>query len=299
MLQAGPGLWIPVLSVAILLWLWASLAYWRALRKGFDRLVSDLHSLEAGDNTRADFKGFGRWLAEPLSRISKLLQKQEADLQSEKLRRLRSVVDGQDQERTRLSRELHDSVGQSLIAVKLQLEHAATLNYSQMRAGIDMAKNMTDQTLEEVRRVCNDLMPASLSEFGLETALRTRCNELGALGGFRVEFASEGSLERLDKKSKIYLYRIAQEALNNIVKHARATAVSLRLERKNEVATLRITDNGKGFIFDPLSFSNRNGLQNMRERAHLLQGSFEIDSTPGHGTTITVKLPYITGNEKD
>lgn len=234
-----------------------------------------------------------------LQGISTHIKKQEAEIQNEKIRRLRSVIDGQDKERNRLSRELHDSIGQSLIAVKLQLEHAETQQYSQVRAGVDVAKNKIDQTIEEVRRVCNALMPAALNEFGLESALRARCNEMSTFSGFQADFESEGAFERMDNKSKIYLYRIAQEALNNIAKHARATQVAMKLCRDNNIIRLEVTDNGKGFIFDPVCFAQRNGLQNMRERAQLLHGSFEIESSPGSGTKIKVTIPYIIGNGKD
>jgi signal transduction histidine kinase len=234
-----------------------------------------------------------------LKQILNRMKAQESELQREKLRRLRSVIDGQDQERNRLSRELHDGVGQSLIAIKLQLENAETQNYSMMRAGIDSAKSRIDLTIEDVRRVCNALLPAALSEFGIVSTLRALCSELSSLAGFRASFENEGSLDRLPKKSQVYLYRIAQEALNNIAKHARASEVVMKLSRHGDRVTLEVRDNGKGFIFDPISFAQRNGLQNMRERTYLLQGDFSIVSAPGEGTTIRVTIPYMAVNGKD
>ncbi|NTU74218.1 sensor histidine kinase, partial [Candidatus Roizmanbacteria bacterium] len=100
-------------------------------------------------------------------------------------------------------------------------------------------------------------------------------------------------------KSQVYIYRIAQEALNNITKHARATEVVIKLSRINNIVSLEVSDNGKGFIFDPVCFAQRNGLQNMLERTHLLDGEFIINSQPGKGTTIKVSIPYTTGNGKD
>jgi signal transduction histidine kinase len=168
-----------------------------------------------------------------------------------------------------------------------------------MRAGIDSAKNMMDTTIEDVRNVCNALMPAALNEFGIVSTLRALCSELGALAGFKSVFENEGSLDRMSKKSQVYLYRIAQEALTNITKHARSSQVTMKLKRSNNIVTLEVTDNGKGFIFDPVCFAQRNGLQNMRERTQLLQGEFTINSEPGKGTTILVSIPYNTGNGKD
>jgi signal transduction histidine kinase len=264
-------------------------------------LRNNLVKIENGSLINIDSKGKGIFaeLNRTLSSIFQRIRKQEDELQREKLRRLRSVIDGQDQERNRLSRELHDGIGQSLIAIKLQLENAETQNYSMMRAGIDSAKNMIDITIEEVRRVCNALLPAALNEFGIVSTLRALCSELGSLAGFKAVFENEGSLDRMSKKSQIYLYRIAQEALSNITKHARATQVNMKLKRENNIVTLEVSDNGKGFIFDPVCFAQRNGLQNMRERTNLLDGEFIINSEPGKGTTIKVSIPYTTENGKD
>jgi signal transduction histidine kinase len=264
-------------------------------------LRTSLINIQNGSLSDTDIKGKGIFaqMNITISNIFQRIRQQEDELQHEKLRRLRSVIDGQDQERNRLSRELHDGIGQSLIAVKLQLENAEIQNYSMMRAGIDSAKNMIDLTIEDVRRVCNALLPAALSEFGIVSTLRALCSELGSLAGFNAVFENEGSVDRMSKKSQVYLYRIAQEALHNIAKHARATQVIMKLRRDNNIVTLEVSDNGKGFIFDPVSFAQRNGLQNMRERTNLLQGEFTINSQPGNGTTIKVSIPYNTGNGKD
>jgi len=266
-----------------------------------NNLRTSLINIQNGSLSDIDIIGKGIFAQMNLTirNIFQRIRKQEDELQHEKLRRLRSVIDGQDQERNRLSRELHDGIGQSLIAVKLQLENAETQNYSMMRAGIDSAKNMIDLTIEDVRRVCNALLPAALSEFGIVSTLRALCSELGSLAGFNAVFENEGSVDRMSKKSQIYLYRIAQEALHNIAKHARATQVIMKLSRENNIVTLEVSDNGKGFIFDAVSFAQRNGLQNMRERTNLLQGEFTINSQPGNGTTIKVSIPYNTGNGKD
>jgi len=266
-----------------------------------NQLRRNLLEIEIGSLSETGTKGKGVFaqMNQTLTNIFGRIRKQEDELHTEKLRRLRSVIDGQDQERQRLSRELHDGIGQSLIAIKLQLENAETRNYSMMRAGIDAAKNMIDTTIEDVRNVCNALMPAALNEFGIVSTLRALSSELGALAGFKLVFENEGSLDRMSKKSQVYLYRIAQEALNNIAKHSRATQVTLKLKRDNNIVTLEVTDNGKGFIFDPVSFAQRNGLQNMRERTQLLQGEFTIKSEPGNGTTILVSIPYNTFNGKD
>jgi signal transduction histidine kinase len=295
--HAGFGLWSIISLLLLFSWILLSIR----IAKHINHLRQNLFDIENGSLSDPEVKGKGVFaqLNQTLTNIFERIRKQEDELQTEKLRRLRSVIDGQDQERQRLSRELHDGIGQSLIAIKLQLENAETQNYSMMRAGIDSAKNMMDTTIEDVRNVCNALMPAALNEFGIVSTLRALCSELGALAGFKSVFENEGSLDRMSKKSQVYLYRIAQEALTNITKHARSSQVTMKLKRSNNIVTLEVTDNGKGFIFDPVCFAQRNGLQNMRERTQLLQGEFTINSEPGKGTTILVSIPYNTGNGKD
>jgi signal transduction histidine kinase len=234
-----------------------------------------------------------------LEDISMQMYTQQEELKAERTSRLRTVIDGQDQERHRLSRELHDGIGQSLIAVKLQLENAGEQTHSLMRASIDIAKGMIDQTIDEIRRVTNALLPAALNEFGLITALRTRCEEMATNAGLMFTFENNGSIDRLDDKSKTYLYRITQEAISNIIKHARASSMNIKLLRNGNEVNLIVSDNGKGFIFEPVRFAHRNGLQNIRERAALLNGTFEIRSRPDAGTTLQVTIPYITGNGKN
>jgi signal transduction histidine kinase len=234
-----------------------------------------------------------------LENISMHIRHQQDELRHERESRLRSMIDGQDQERQRLSRELHDGVGQSLIAVRLNLENACELGYSQMRASLDVSKEMIDGTIDEVRRVTNALVPAALSEFGLVVALRNRCEEMANMANIELSFESSGSLERLERKSKMYLYRIALEAITNTIKHARASRLTVKLNRTGQEVVLLVSDNGKGFNFEQTSFANCNGIQNIRERIAILQGTFDVKSRPNTGTTLLVTIPYLIENGKN
>lgn len=283
--------------------LWVVLEYWflQKAGKSVETLEAALGILSSGKILKGENETSGlfcRMFLVSLGEISHKMDQQRMEIQDARLRRLRSVIDGQDQERQRLSRELHDGIGQSLIAVKLQLENAGDLTHSQMRASVDVAKGMIDLTIDEVRRVTNALLPAALSEFGLVTALRTRCDEMANAAGLKVTFEHQGSFERLDDKSKTYLYRIAQEAITNAIKHARASSLSIQLIRSLNEVQLIVSDNGKGFIFDPVRFAHRNGLQNIKERVALLQGTFEITTEPEAGTKLFVSIPYLKGNGK-
>lgn len=277
-------------------------SFYRSYSRSLKKLEESLIRLKEG-NIPEPGKGKEHYLfssqMESLAQISSRMKLQQQELEEERTNRLRSVIDGQDQERQRLSRELHDGIGQSLIAIKLQLEHAEEMGHSQMRASIDISKGMIDQTIDEVRRVTNALLPAALNEFGLITALRARCEEMATHAGLKVHFENSGSIDRLDNKSKTYLYRIAQEAITNTIKHARATELSISIRRLEADVLMVVSDNGKGFIFDPVSFAHRNGLQNIRERVTLLAGTFDLMSSPGEGTTLKISIPYKAGNGKD
>lgn len=288
-----------LLAVAILL---VISRFYKSYRRSLKKLEHALKQLKDGkvpDSGKDLDNNLFSSQMESLADVSARMNRQQQELQEERTNRLRSVIDGQDQERQRLSRELHDGIGQSLIAIKLQLEHAEEMGHSQMRASIDVSKGMIDQTIDEVRRVTNALLPAALNEFGLITALRARCEEMATHAGLKVHFENSGSIDRLDNKSKTYLYRIAQEAITNTIKHARATELSISISRQDADVLMVVADNGKGFIFDPVSFAHRNGLQNIRERVSLLDGTFDLLSSPGEGTTLKISIPYKAGNGKD
>ena len=134
-------------------------------------------------------------------------------------------------------------------------------------------------------------MPSVLDAFGITIAIRNLCHETGENAGIIIGFECYGDLEEMHSKIKTYIFRIAQEALNNIVKHSDASEVKISLSCKNDTVTLTIMDNGKGFDPDKVSDGGGNGLHNMRERVNLLHGSFGIDSKINHGTTIIVTVP--------
>jgi signal transduction histidine kinase len=230
-------------------------------------------------------------LTESFNSMAGQIKEKTIELEREKTGRLRSVFDGEEIERQRLSRELHDGIGQYLIALKLRLENLSYSDSPKMKENIREVVDMFDNTIDEIRRMSNNLMPSVLDAFGITIALRNLCHETGDSTGMNVSFESSGNMEEIGSKVKTYLFRIAQEALNNIVKHSNAVKVKIRLSRKEDVITLTILDNGIGF--DPLRASDGggNGLHNMRERAELLHGSFAIESKINQGTTITVAVP--------
>ncbi len=230
-------------------------------------------------------------LTESFNLMMSHLEQQSQELQKERLLRLQSVIDGQEMERQRLSRELHDGLGQLLIAIKLKLESLIFTDRSKLLYTIEGIKDLFDGTIDEVKRISYDLMPAVLYEFGLSKAIRNLCEDVENRRRIAITSTIECDSDKLDKVIKTYLFRIVQEALNNIVKHAEASKVAVFLQLENNEIHLKIEDNGKGFELEEQSQSLKsNGIYNMRERVNLLNGSFEIESIPTKGTTISVKI---------
>lgn len=225
------------------------------------------------------------------NRMAQQLQQNADALKKEKQQRIRSVLDGQEIERQRLSRELHDGLGQSLIAIKLRLESLDLDSDPKAREMVNNLRQSFNMIIDEVRRISNNLMPAALHEFGLENALRNQCDELSTQTNINLQFSSSGIPVEMSRKTKIYLYRIAQEALNNVVKHAKATQVRVSLLKEAGSVQLLIEDNGRGINQEVSCKGKGNGLFNMRERVNLLQGAMYIQTAAEKGTTIRIHLP--------
>jgi len=221
------------------------------------------------------------------------IKEKTTELQLERFGRMRSVFDGEEMERQRLSRELHDGIGQSLIAIKLRLENLLYQDGKDIRNSIQELKKYFDQIIDEVRRISNNLMPSVLEVFSIPIAFRNLFSETEEHSGLRIHFDATGNFDDLDKKIKTYIYRLTQEALNNIVKHAEAHEVWVNLTRNTDQLALIIRDDGKGFYPETVVKEGGNGIHNMRERASLLQGQIEIRSAPFKGTTITLNVPIL------
>jgi PAS domain S-box-containing protein len=214
----------------------------------------------------------------------------EEELQTERLRQMRSVIDGQEQERQRLSRELHDGLGQTLVAIKLKLESIPLDELGTQRKTVEAVKQMFNQTIEETRRMSNNLMPAALTEFSLAVVLRNLCMEIESNSGINVSLVIGVLPESFSQILKTYIYRIAQEALNNIVKHSGASRAVISIFSDISKVYLHIEDNGVGY--DPSRINEAgNGMYNMKERALLLGGKFEIITSKGNGVKIQAEFP--------
>ncbi len=212
---------------------------------------------------------------------------------SERVQRdaLRRVVAAQELERRRLARELHDETGQALTSILLGLktiEDAADL--AQAKESASRLRELVVETLHDVRRLAVELRPKALDDFGLVPALERLAETFSEQTGLAVDFQAALGDERLPGEVETALYRIVQEALTNVVKHAGASRVSVVLARKGRAVTAVIEDDGRGFEAQATE-GHGLGLVGMRERLGLLDGSLRIESTQGAGTTIVAEVP--------
>jgi signal transduction histidine kinase len=219
-------------------------------------------------------------------------------LRDERLKRMSALYDGQELERQRISRELHDGLGQKLVAIKFQLESTSKQNEEETKATIEEVKGNFLKTIEEVRQISNNLAPNILNESGIDVALKSLCDSIQKTSNIDIELSVHGNYNTPDPKVKFYIYRIAQEGLNNAVKHSSASKIQIQLIGNNENIILVIEDDGKGFNYDHNFCTPCNGIYNMKERAHLLNGSIDIETEPMMGTTIRLKVPKILDSSK-
>ncbi len=229
------------------------------------------------------------------------IERKRAEEEHQKLleQRIRSlaIIEAQENERRRISRELHDGLGQLLSAAKLNIGMIEFMQGQSKEKAADIIKqieSIISKAIVEARRIAHDLRPTTLDDFGLLPALRILCQEFSKLTGIKVKFQVSQVLERIEPKVEIAIYRIIQESFNNISKYAEATEVSLDLYRQDNIVYVRAKDNGKGFDLDNVA-KNRKlgsgfGLLNMKERAELVGGKLEIITKPGEGTEMLMEV---------
>ena len=223
------------------------------------------------------------------------IRREVIDHEQERVALLDRLVDSQEEERKRLSRELHDDIGQSVLALMLMLEadHDADTKVSGRLAA---AKAHVTGLMDDVRHLAWTMRPSVLDDYGLDSALKRYVQELAARSAivFDYEYTAPPDAPRLDARVEITLYRIAQEALSNVVRHASATRASLVVLQRPDAVTLLVEDDGVGIPTPdnaPPDHERGLGIAGMRERAALLSGTCDIESEPGAGTTVRVRIP--------
>ncbi len=212
---------------------------------------------------------------------------------------LESLVEAQEEERGRLARELHDGAGQMLTALLVRIK---TLEKecppTPMQGGLQSLLNMVSETIEQVRELSYRLRPAALEEFGLPVALGILVEEMMNDSSITARYLTDINDDTLPSGIEVTLYRIAQEALTNVVRHAQAHNVQVALTQENRSILMKIQDDGCGFdphLVTAVSEQRHLGLISMRERAAIAGGSLTLDTEPGTGTSLLVRLPLPEG----
>ena len=211
---------------------------------------------------------------------------------------LRQVISAQEDERRRVARELHDVTSQALATLAVRLEALYTVpgyNRKDVEVQLEGIKSLLTTTSKDVHRLVHDLRPSLLDDLGLAAALRSCAHSVLDTAGVEVHIDVAGQERRLTPQAEIALFRIAQEAITNVSRHARAESAYISLEFKEKSVFLQVEDDGIGFdlsqIFGSASTGKGMGLLSMRERAELLRGTLTIDTRPGRGTKVAVDVP--------
>ncbi|MBI4760220.1 MAG: ATP-binding protein [Chloroflexota bacterium] len=206
-----------------------------------------------------------------------------------------AITSAQEEERLRLARELHDDTIQSIIALKQRVQLAQkSVKDQASRKTLAELESLSEQTIENLRRMTRALRPIYLEDFGLVTALEMLSRETSQNSGIRIEFRKDGEEQRLAREVELTLYRIAQEALNNVVRHSQAKHAAVRIAFGKKSIELEVSDNGIGFSIPktPTDFAPNGhfGLLGIRERADLIGARLEVESAPGKGTRLKVRV---------
>lgn len=215
------------------------------------------------------------------------------------LRRLsHQILTVQEEERKRISRELHDEIGQTLTAVNVNLaalKAEAKLSVKALKKTIGSTQRLVERSMKMVHRFARDLRPPLLDDLGLIPALHAHMKVFTKETGIPVRFKTFAGLEELDSDKRTVLYRVAQEAFANIAKHAQASLVHAEIQKDQGMIRMEIRDNGKSFDVEHRFHAKRItrlGLIGMRERVEMVGGVFAVESAPKKGTTITAQMPF-------
>jgi two-component system, NarL family, sensor histidine kinase UhpB len=275
---------LAVLAVGLACLLALNLALLRPAFRPLDELVETMRGhdpLSPGKRVRVSG---GPAVVALAQTFNEMLDRLEAE-RRESARRALLVQEG---ERQRIARELHDEVGQTLTGVMLQVEGLAGRIPEELREQLDELRETARHGTEEVRRIARRLRPEALEDLGLESALAALAAAIGDQAHLRIERRLEPGLP-LSQEQELVVYRIAQEALTNVARHADATEVQLHLERTNGRAILTVRDDGDGL--PPGAFRSSQGIRGMRERAMLIGAQLTIEEPAAGGTEVQLSIP--------
>jgi len=225
------------------------------------------------------------------------LLEQSSRMQEQLLFLSRQLLSAQEEERKKISRELHDVIAQTLTTINLRLgtlKREAALNTKGLAKSIAQTQVLVEHSVNIVHQFARELRPTVLDDLGLIPALHTFMKGFRAETGIAVSLSAFAAVEQVNGEKRTVLYRVAQEALTNVARHARASQAEVKIQQMNGTICMKIKDNGKGFQQERVLHvrkSKRLGLLGMRERLEMVGGNFTVTSAPGEGTTVLAQVP--------
>jgi two-component system sensor histidine kinase UhpB len=270
-----------VLTLCVNLWM---------LQKRFDPLERLVERLEAIDPAEPATFDLGDDPTSEIDRLATSFRRLLERVDNERRRSGKLVLRGQEEERRRVARDLHDEVNQALTGILLRLEALAQDVAPDQRSQVAELKALTGQAMDELLRLARQLRPTALDDHGLAPAIEAQARGFSERTGVEAHVAVDGDPGELDEETQTVVYRVAQEALSNAAQHAHPGRIDIELSTVDGSVELRVRDDGEGF--DPLaSRAGGLGLEGMAERARLAGGVLDLRSERGAGTELTLRLP--------
>ena len=255
-----------------------------------ERLVEEMERADLsrpGANLQEHHNGPGE--PEEVQRLHAAFRRMLERLEAERRRASSAALAAQEEERARVARDLHDEVNQSLTGLLLRLEAAGRSAPPALVGELAETKALANQAMEELLALARQLRPTALDDLGLKAALASHVDDTARQAGVGTSFHAQGDLSGLAQDIQLVVYRVAQEAVSNALRHSGARNVRVQLRREGERVELSVGDDGRGFTFDE---SRRGlGLAGMRERALLVGGDLQVESRPGTGTRVRLRVP--------
>jgi two-component system, NarL family, sensor histidine kinase UhpB len=279
---------IVVLAIAVVV-LATSLLRLKRRFGPLERLIEEMEKVDLsrpGPLLPASIDGIGE--TEEVERIELAFLRMMRRLEAERRRAGSAALQAQEQERTRVARDLHDEVNQSLTGLLLRLEAAREAAPPELEAELAETKALANQAMRELLSLARQLRPTALDDLGLAAAVAGQVEQL-AHGEIEAGIEVDGDFSDLGDDAQLVVYRVAQEALSNAARHSGAGRVEVRLRRLDSDVELAVGDDGRGFAFD--ESEGGLGIAGMRERALLIGGELTIESRPGRGTTVRLLVP--------
>jgi len=226
---------------------------------------------------------------EEVERLHRAFRAMLERLEAERRRASSAALQAQEEERTRVARDLHDEVNQSLTGLLLRLEAVRSHAPPELAAELAETKALANRAMQELLTLARQLRPTALDDLGLKAALAGHVSALNREAGLATSFEAEGDVGSIPSDVQLVLYRVAQEALSNAVRHSGAERVEVRVAREDGAVELVVGDDGHGFSFDEATRGL--GISGMRERALLVNGALQVESRPEIGTRVRLRVP--------